>query len=183
MAPTGKLLTAEEFERLHDDGRLYELIDGELREIPQLTMWQGEVEVNLAMRLHTYVRGRALGCVSIGKVVSILRRDPDRVRAADVVFIRQERVPPLEARQHIMEVSPDLVVEIRSKHDTVAEISEKIDDWLGAGVQMLWVVDPFRRTVTLHQPGRDPTLLGEHGTLEGDPVVPGFRCLLAEIFA
>ena len=60
MATTEKLLTAEEFEHLPDDGKLYDLIDGELREIPQLTMWQGEVEANLAMRLHTYVRGRAL---------------------------------------------------------------------------------------------------------------------------
>jgi hypothetical protein len=28
-------MTAEEFERLRGDGKLYELIDGELREIPQ----------------------------------------------------------------------------------------------------------------------------------------------------
>jgi Uma2 family endonuclease len=183
MASTGKLLTAEEFEQLSDDGRLYEPIDGELREIPQLTMWQGEVEVNLAMRLHTYVRGRALGCVSIGKVVFIVRRDPDRVRAADIAFLRQERVPSLEARQHIMEVIPDLVVEILSKSDTIEEISDKIDNWLGAGVQMLWIVDPFQRAVTIYQPGCDPMMLGAHGFLDGDPVVPGFRCPVAEIFA
>jgi Uma2 family endonuclease len=182
MAITEKLMTAEEFERLPDDGKLYELIDGEPREIAQLTMWQGEVEVNLAMRLHTHVQGRALGCVSIGKVAFIVRRNPDRVRAADIAFIRQERVPPLEARQHIMEVIPDLVLEILSKHDTVEEISDRIDDWLSAGVQMLWIVDPFRRTVTIYQPGRDPMLLGEHGVLDGDPVVPGFRCPVAEIF-
>jgi Uma2 family endonuclease len=182
MATTEKLLTAEEFEQLPDDGKLYELIDGQLREMPQLTMWQGEVEVNLAMRLHTQVRGRALGRVSIGKVAFILRRNSDRVRAADIAFLRQDRVPSLEARQHIMEVIPDLVVEILSKSDTIEEISDKIDDWLGAGVQMLWVVNPFRRTVTIYQPGRDPSLFGEHGTLEGDPVAPGFRCPVAEIF-
>jgi Uma2 family endonuclease len=82
-----------------------------------------------------------------------------------------------------MEVIPDLVVEILSKSDTIEEISDKIDDWLHAGVQLLWIVDPFRRTVTIYQPGRDPRLLGEHGTLEGDPVVPGFRCSVAEMFA
>ncbi|MGH8065203.1 MAG: Uma2 family endonuclease [Candidatus Entotheonellia bacterium] len=183
MATTEKLLTAEEFEELPDDGKLYELIDGQPREITPLTMWQGEVEVNLAMRLHTHVRGRALGCVSIGKVAFIVRRNPDRVRAADVTFIRQERVPPLEARQHMMEVIPDLVVEILSKHDAIEEVNNKIDDWLNAGVQMLWIGDPFRRTLTIYQHGHDPILLGEHGILEGDPVVPGFRCPVAEIFA
>jgi hypothetical protein len=40
----------------------------------------------------------------------------------------------------------------------------------------------YELTVTTYQPGRDPTLLGEHGILEGDPVVPGFRCPVAEIF-
>jgi Uma2 family endonuclease len=47
---------------------------------------------------------------------------------------------------------------------------------------MLWIVDPFRRTVTIYQSGRDPLLLGEHGILEGNPVVPGFHCPIAEIF-
>jgi Uma2 family endonuclease len=183
MATTEKLLTAEEFKGLPDDGKRYELIDGQLREIPQLTMWQGEVEVNLAMRLHRQVRGRTLGRVSIGKVAFILRRNPDRVRAADIAFIRQERVPPLEARQHIMEVIPDLVVESLSKSDTIEEVGDKIDDWLNAGVRMLWIVDPFRRTVTIYQPELDPVLLGERATLQADPIVPGFRCPVAEIFA
>jgi Uma2 family endonuclease len=82
-----------------------------------------------------------------------------------------------------MEVIPDLVVEILSKQDTVAEINEKIDDWLEAGVQMLWIVDPFRRAVTIYRPEHDPVLLGERATIEGDPAVPGFRCSVAEIFA
>ena len=183
MAITEKLLTAEEFEALPDDGKRYELIDGELREMAPTVNWHGEVESNLVIRLGGHVQAQGLGRVSCGEILYIVRRNPDRVRAADIAFIRQERVPSLEARQHIMEVIPDLAVEILSKSDTIEEISDKIDDWLHAGVQMLWVVDPFRRTVTIYQPGRDPSLLGEHGTLEGDPVVPGFRCPVAEIFA
>jgi len=183
MATAEKLLTAEEFERLREEGKRYELIDGELREMAPTVNWHGEVELNLAALLHTYVRSHGLGRVSCGEVLYIVRRKPDRVRAADIAFICQERVPSLEARQHIMEVVPDLVVEILSKHDTIAEISDRIDDWLGAGVRLLWIVDPFRRTVTIYQPERDPTLLGAQATLEGDPVLPGFRCPVAEMFA
>jgi Uma2 family endonuclease len=182
MATTEKLLTAEEFEQLPNDGKRYELIDGELREMAPTVNWHGEVETNLTTLLHTHSRAHGLGRVSCGEVLYIVRRNPDRVRAADIAFIRQDRVPPLEARQHILEVIPDFVVEILSKSDTIEEISDKIDDWLEAGVQMLWIVDPFRRTVTIYQPGRDPSLLGEHGTLDGEPVVPGFRCSVAEIF-
>jgi Uma2 family endonuclease len=183
MAITEKLLTAEEFEQLPDDGKRYELIDGELREMAPAVNWHGEVEVNLGTLLNVYVRPQGLGRVSCGEVLYIVRRNPDCVRAADIAFIRQDRVPPLEARQHIMEVIPDLVVEILSQSDTIAEISDKINDWLQAGVQMLWVVVPFQRTVTMYQPGCDPRLLGERGTLEGDPVIPGFRCSVAELFA
>ena len=183
MATTEKLLTAEEFEELPDDGKRYELIDGELRQIAPTVNWHGEVESKLVVRVGSHVEAHRLGIVSCGETLYIVRRDPDRVRAADIAFIRQERVPSLEARQHIMEVIPDLVVEILSKSDTIEEISNKIDDWLGAGVQMLWIVDPFRRTVTIYQPGCDPTILGEHGFLEGDPVVAGFRCPMADIFA
>jgi Uma2 family endonuclease len=183
MASTEKLLTAEAFEQLPDDGKRYELIDGELREMAPTVNWHGEVEINLGTLLNVHVRPQGLGRVSCGEVLYIVRRNPDRVRAADIAFLRQDRVPSLEARQHILEVIPDLVVEILSKSDTIEAISDKIDDWLQAGVQMLWIVDPFRRTVTMYQPGRDPSLLGEHGTLVGDPVIPGFRCPVAEIFA
>jgi hypothetical protein len=43
VTSTGKLLTSEEFEQLPGDSKLYELLDGQLRQIPRLTMWQGEV--------------------------------------------------------------------------------------------------------------------------------------------
>jgi Uma2 family endonuclease len=183
MATTEKLLTAEEFEQLPDDGKRYELIDGELREVAPTVNWHGEVEINLGTLLNVHVRAQGLGRVSCGEVLYVVRRNPDRVRAADIAFIRQDRVPPLEARQHIMEVIPDLVAEILSKHDTIEEISDRIDDWLNAGVRMLWIVDPFRRTVTIYQPGHDPVLLSERTTLQGDPVVPEFHCPVAEIFA
>ncbi len=88
-----------------------------------LTIWQGEVEVNLPMRLHTHIRSRALGRVSIGGVAFIQRRNADRVRAADTTFIRQARVPRLAARQHIMAVTPDLVVEILS-NDTSGSMTD-----------------------------------------------------------
>jgi hypothetical protein len=43
VASTGKLLSAEAFEQLPGDGKLYALIDGQLRQIPRLTRWQGEI--------------------------------------------------------------------------------------------------------------------------------------------
>ena len=128
METVGRLITAEEFEMLPDDGKRYELIDGELREMAPTVNWHGEVESNLVVRLGGHVQADGLGRVSCGEILYPVRRNPDRVRAADIAFIRQDRVPSLEARQHIMEVIPDLAVEVLSKHDTVEGISDKIDD-------------------------------------------------------
>jgi Uma2 family endonuclease len=124
-------------------------------------------------------------CKLMGSAVSALARSYASSAATLTVCgpLISPSSPRSVCRQHILEVIPDLVIEILSKHDTVEAISDKIDDWLGAGVQMLWIVDPFRRTVTIYQPGHDPTLLGEHGILEGDPIIAGFRCPVAEIFA
>jgi Uma2 family endonuclease len=98
MATTAKLLTAEEFGQLPDDGKRYELIDGALREMAPTVNWHGEVETNLSTLLHTHIRVHGLGRVSCGESLYIVRRNPDRVRAADIASIRRERVPSLEAR-------------------------------------------------------------------------------------
>jgi Uma2 family endonuclease len=94
MATTEKLLTAEEFEQLPDDGKRYELIDGELREMAPTAYWHGEVESKLVVRLGSHMEAQRLGIVSCGETLYIVRRSPDRVRAADIAFIRQERVAP-----------------------------------------------------------------------------------------
>ena len=86
MATTEKLLTAEEFEQLPEDGKGYELIDGELREMAPTVNWHGEVEINLGTLLNVHVRPQGLGRVSCGEVLYIVRRNPDRVRAADIAF-------------------------------------------------------------------------------------------------
>jgi len=44
------------------------------------------------------------------------------------------------------------------------------------------VIDPRRRTVTVHRPGRDPLQLGEGETLDGGGILPGFRLPLSAIF-
>jgi hypothetical protein len=95
MAITEKLLTAEAFEQLPDEGKRYELIDGELREMAPTVNWHGEVEINLGTLLNVHVRPQGLGRVSCGKALYIVRRDPDRLRAADIAFLRQNRGHPL----------------------------------------------------------------------------------------
>jgi Uma2 family endonuclease len=106
----------------------------------------------------------------------------ESVRAPDVAFIRAERLPnPLP--QTFADLAPDLVVEIASPNDAYTELRDKVDEWLQAGVQVVWVVDPQRRTVEVFQPNQPIRVLREGDTLTGDPVLPDFQLPLSELFA
>ena len=74
-------------------------------------------------------------------------------------------------------------MEVISPNDLYTEVAEKVDEWLKAGTRMVVVVDPRRRVVAVHRPGRESMTLAEGEVLEGDDVVPGWRLALADIFS
>lgn len=47
-------------------------------------------------------------------------------------------------------VCPDLVVEVVSPRDLMWEVESKVEDWLAAGVRIVWVVIPATRSVQVH---------------------------------
>ena len=69
-------------------------------------------------------------------------RGPDTVRAPDVAFVAAERLGTGEIPTGFLEMAPDLVVEVVSPSDSANAVQAKVDDWLGAGTWLVWVVDP-----------------------------------------
>ncbi len=174
--------TAEELFALGEEER-YELIEGKLIPMTPTGLLHGDVELALATVLRAFVHPRRLGRVVVGEVGFVLRRDPDTVRAADVAFIRAERLPPEGLPTGFFEGAPDLAVEILSPTDRYADLLYKVSQWLEAGTRQVWVVDPARRTVTIFQPDGTLRLLHESDELDGGDVLPGFRCLIRDLFA
>ena len=76
---------------------------------------------------------------------------------------------------------PVLVVEILSPNDTLAQTHEKINDYLQAGVALVWVIDPYDRTVTAYQPGRPDQTFQPTDVLTC-PLIPGFAVPVARLF-
>ena len=76
-----------------------------------------------------------------------------------------------------------LLVEILSPSDTQEQIDEKIDDYLRAGVAVVWIIDPHDKTVLIYRKGAAPELVNINQELCGDPELPGFRVPVAQIFA
>ena len=73
-------------------------------------------------------------------------------------------------------------VEVTSPGDTRREVADKVASWLAAGTRLVWVVDVRRATVTIHEPDGTPRRLAGSDALDGEPLLPGFRLPVTDIF-
>jgi Uma2 family endonuclease len=154
---------------------LYELDNGRLITMPPPGDVHGALEGNLITALKIQGEYRGLGKARSGDVGVILWRNPDRLLGADAVFIANKSLPIRRSSEGYLETIPDLVVEVRSKNDTLPAIQRKVDDYLAAGVQVAWVVDPAARTVTAHRRDAQPQVYLEDDVLTIEDVIPGFQ--------
>jgi Uma2 family endonuclease len=182
MATTAQLVTADDLFEMGEDAP-YELIRGVLREVTPTTGMHGWVIMEFARRLGNFVVERRMGRLYGGETGFVIEVGPDTVLAPDLAFVRRERIPsPKEHRRGFMPVIPDLVVEVISPSNRRAEIEEKTNLYLSAGVELLWWFDPIRETVAVHRPHADRQVLTEEHALDGGIVLPGFQIPVAEIF-
>ncbi len=179
MAP--EITTAEQLLKAQDIGRC-ELVRGELRMMIPAGGDHGWITTKLARPIANHVEAHGLGRVYAAETGFILARDPDTVRAPDIAFVRRERVAQVH-RPGFLAGAPDLAVEVLSPDDRPGYVREKVAEWLEAGTQAVWVVDPRKRTVNVHEPDREPRLLEATDTLHGGDVLPGFELAVGEIFA
>ena len=110
-----------------------------------------------------------------------LESDPDTVLAPDIAFIRRDRVG-IVSRSY-RSGAPDLVVEVLSQSDRKSKVEEKTLRWLSLGASAVWLVSPQTRTVDVRFASGERKLFAEEDELTGDPIVPGFRLRVSEIFA
>jgi len=159
---------------------LYELDNGRLLTMPPPGDIHGAVESNLVTALKIQGEHRGLGKARSGDVGVILWRNPDRLVGADAVFIANTSLPIRHSSEGYLETIPDLAVEVRSKNDTQPAVQRKVDDYLTAGVKVVWVVDPAARTVTVHRRDTQLQVYLEDDTLTVEDVIPGFQLLVRD---
>jgi Uma2 family endonuclease len=181
------LMTTEEFLALPDNGVERWLIRGQLREKP-MTMgnrWHSRIMIRIGQLLSNWVdqqpepRGEVLG----GEAGCRLRRNPDTNVGIDVAYISPQLAAQDPDDTTLIDGVPTLVVEILSPNDTQEEINEKVDEYLAAGVALVWLVDPHHRTVEVHRSGGEPELFNVRQELSAEPHLPGFRVPVAHIFS
>jgi Uma2 family endonuclease len=121
-----------------------------------------------------------LGRVLVGDAGFKLATDPDTVRGPDLAFIRRDRLPHPSPAGYAA-FAPDLVIEVLSPGDRPGEILAKVADWLNAGTRLVWIVDPERRLARVYRDDGTEQIVTADQALDGEDVVPGFRCALATV--
>jgi len=131
----------------------------------------GYLDFRLGARLEAFVTERKLGWVSGGEVGIYTRRNPDRVRGADIVFLSRQR-----------EVAPDPVVEIIPPEDRWQDVRQKIEECFEIGVDSVWIVEPENTAVHVYQSATDFARLGNDDVLKGDGTLAGFALRVGDLF-
>ena len=173
------LMTAEDLERLPDDGYQYELVRGELKKMAPANPRPSMIALAIGAHLHAFVREHHLGYVTGADGGYILARNPDTVRAPDCAFIEKSR--PIDRRGYFRG-APDLAIEVISPSDRYSEVEEKVVEYVEAGTRVVIVVDPAKQTAFI-QTRHDRRELTINDSLEGLDVVPGWTLPLRELFS
>ncbi len=165
------------------DGDRYELVDGRLVE-RNMSLWSSYVAGQVFGLCNDFCRTNPLGWVlPEGTSYQCFPDAPGKVRKADVSFISLDRLSLQQATAegHIS-LAPDLAVEVLSPNDLAYEVDKKVNEYLTAGVCLVWVVNPETRSVTVYRADGSVSKVREQEELSGENVIPGFRCRVAEFF-
>lgn len=177
MATTTRLVaTEEDLLRTPRDGQKYELVDGEIRVSPA-GYRHGRVCMRLALRLGAFVEERHLG--DLFDSSTGFRLPGGNVRLPDVSFVAKGRL--VGDADGFGDLAPDLAIEVLSPNDRSRQVLDKVGEYLQAGVPLVWVIDPKRRTAAVYRSLTDVRRLGPEDSLDGEDVLPGFRCGLADV--
>lgn len=182
MTTAKRLLTADDLLAMPDDGKYYELVRGELVEMPPPGFMHELVVAQFIMLFGKFVRRLNLGMVTGGPGIYI-EQDPDTVRAPDCAFISHGRIAePVPNRGYVFGLIPDLVVEVVSPDYSVAQARVRARMWLDAGVRLALAAHIETQEIVAY--GDDGTVqrFGFDDTLTCEPVLPGFTCPVADVF-
>jgi Uma2 family endonuclease len=177
-----KLLTAEEFAALPNEGEAFELVLGEVVVVNRPFTSHGYFMAEIAGLLREFVKSSQLGRVVSGDAGVVTHRNPDSVRGPDVAYYSYARIPASTLPAGYWPASPELVVEIRSPGDRWKDTLQKVAEYLQADVLTVLVVDPELRHVNVYSADREQMTLTDQDQLLLPDVLPGFEVPVKKLF-
>ena len=175
-------MTAADYAKMPDPGYPTELIRGEVVESSRPKPLHGKVCFKLCRLLDEYLDDHDIGHGVGNDAGFLLEENPDTVRGPDVAFYSYDRLPADADLTEYPTVAPELAFEVLSESDTWTEVMEKVDRMLEAGVQVVLLLDPPSRAVTLVTADGPHRTLTAADSLELPDVLPGWKVPVARLF-
>ena len=166
------------------DDRRYEMVDGELVELPPMRRAPSIVAGKITRLLEQHIEDENL-LFWVGIATSFrLGLSSANFRVPDLsVTAERPGTPNIEDEPGVWEGTPDIAVEVVSPTDAYVDVIEKTRLYLRQGVATVLLVDAYNREVTVRQSTGEIRVLTGDDILTGEPVLPGFSCSVAEIFS
>ncbi len=167
----------------HDLEARFEFVNGRIVDRPEMGATADRIATKLIYRLENFVETQGLGQVFGGSCgYRCFSTERLRVRFPDVSFLAKGRLPNEVIPDGHIEIPPDLAVEVISPNDNANNVEERLVDLLEAGTRLMWLLYPSTRHVMIFRQGPNCSRLGPSDSLDGEDVLPGFSCKIADLF-
>jgi Uma2 family endonuclease len=165
----------------------YEVVDGDVVELPPMSDYSGQVANRLNRAVTRYLDANDIG----ESAVELLYRVPQvgdhtRNRRPDMAFVSYERWPrsrPISYTGNARDVVPDIAAEVVSPGDSADELLVKVREYLRGGVRLVWIVYPLAQEIHAYLPGvREVRVYLVSDELDAGDILPGFRTRVSALF-
>lgn len=184
-------ITYEQYLRLPETMKRYEIIDGEMMMSPAPSMQHQISLADLNDNVRRFVREHKVGFVLFAPFDIIIRKEPKlRTRQADLAFWSVERIGGRSKKALVVAtdngVAPDLAVELLSPDESKRRLSSKMSDYAEIGIAEVWLIGDQMETIevmTLAEGTYRRAGLYGSGDMMASVVLPGFTLAIDELFA
>ncbi len=161
----------------------YELINGELFEMPPTNSVHSWLAPEVSFFIRAYSKPRNLG-FTLSEGGFSPPGDRTTLLSPDVAFVARERMP-IPFPKPFFPFMPDLAVEVMSPSSAWAELRRKAAIFLAHGTRLVWIINPMLRRAEVLRAGEDGEIIrymvGMDGALSGEDVLPGFTLAMSEL--
>jgi Uma2 family endonuclease len=164
------------------DWRIERTSEGDLIITPPTGGTTGRTSFNLAVAFGVWAKADGAGVGFDSSTGFTLPNGAER--SPDLAWVRRHRWEALseEEQAEFPPLCPDFVVEIRSPSDRLSTLQAKMQEYIDNGAQLGWLLDPQEKNVYVYRPHAPIEVLTQPVTLSGEPLLPGFVLLLADVW-
>lgn len=179
MATTTATLTGEQFDALsYDEGRQWELLNGELIPVSSPTLRHQKIVYRILAALNRYLESTNARDLATQDVEFSLA-DDCRLRP-DVAVLTGAKATNVDLDRTPIPGSPDIAIEVISPSERASDSQGKVRAYLQHGTAEVWQVYPTFRTIQIHRTELTHTLEAD-ATLT-TPLLPNFALPVAGLF-